>query len=1550
MARSDDKQSLAVTLAILFVLSLFSSIDVEQFQKDTLEPVYEGQSIINQTTFPKSGGYTYTNLTFDAQTGITTIERPLFQWSATNGNGLSMPRTAGCSFYNDLTHEVYFMGGMVDPNPLQTGDETATTLIEIFDVTNGTWDPAGITMPYTQQYHDCVKIGTKVYVVGDHYPFSNPEIKATGMVQVLDLLTGNWSNGTNMPNGKSVGLAGATEHNGYMYVAGGVANRARSDPTDRLMRYDPVNDVWAEMANMSHKRLAFDLIPFHGKLIAYGGLVQYFDTTTNTTVIGTTNISEVYDPGSNTWARLPNSTNNFASYASAVINDEIVIMGGYSGSGWNANINTKTFGYNPFTNTWRTHNTLQIGMYESTLVNAGGTLVYAGGEATQYPYYVWYLQYLSETGMYENPDSLEGWLTSAAIDLRSGAKGSASGIWLDFTAFEPSGTTALLQYRLATTAGGLPQANWVPTSIPVNSFFSQSNLSLLTSLEDLPFLQYRVKYTSTELDEWIMPRVNFVSIGADEASLGPTTPLSMQPSSAPVLFQTHHHGVTMPGEYWIAFRESDQNGIYLPGSSWSTITYNSSSQLFSLNDVEQLLIPNQVSVSINSSDDQGVLLDWRVSLSKDVQSDFLVYRIGTKAQRNVSYISPDLITLDKEVQVGVLNVVSSFSSLGDSSLESGEVIPSTSILQVEVDRVFKNSGLRMLEGDIEGRLHIDVRTFENDEVTGKRLWDNVTTEWFNLPKAQSYTAQISLAEGVSGNAHLWFEARTDQDWTLDVDAENLYFTINADEPIILSTYPQLNTYSNENAERIAGIEVYDVGGFTNQTLEAFMWIEAEHDGTNGGSLDSYPQSIEFTPVNYTIENNLNSWYLNVSIDDTINDDHQFVHVFFAGNDVAGFTLPPPSNGVSHLVWETREPSLSELLSFEITSEKVGSAALIEPSRNLAFELEVYDANELDDITEITVELGGDSQLGIRYQPQINGCSSLDARLLVTAVDCIVSYEAGVMSLSLNAEIAWSFSMGGLINGKLDVVIKDNDGTSRSKYENAWLLQKEMNIEIHGLRDVEGSVQNDITENVIVMGEDRLLFEASLIHATSLVPYEGTVKLRWEGKIQLDRWSGGVDVDVEDGRIEHLIPTPMRSGLINEVKISVWDPLETVKLAEYLVPNFIIDATAPEILPSSMSFSVSRYKLDAVEVGVNIDEPQGWSGQLELTCQIRSNDVSWDEIRQIRNLTTVFDDKTMFTFLYNFSSQGDPSQLSAQASLACWANGSDDAGWPLFSTTGNSKNDPWLLKSLSNKGPNLAVDGITWKEEMTPGESSLLEVRFYNTGEDIDVPFNVTIFTVVENEFTIAKRTSYGQLSSDVMTKINAYVEIPEGKWELLIVLDSQQMVWELDETDNNYSEFYQTSTSMFGAIVAGIGGGLAILGILGAILMRKRRNVGDELTQLDLGQTEEEVKIAPALSIEQSDDASPKKRVGPPKKGPPPKKVVEESPQEQAQHHFSALDALLPATTEIISADVSQTYAKDYSQLPGGGEYEYTPDGTYYVGPSCGRWILNEDNSFSKVE
>jgi len=60
------------------------------------------------------------------------------------------------------------------------------------------------------------------------------------------------------------------------------------------------------------------------------------------------------------------------------------------------------------------------------------------------------------------------------------------------------------------------------------------------------------------------------------------------------------------------------------------------------------------------------------------------------------------------------------------------------------------------------------------------------------------------------------------------------------------------------------------------------------------------------------------------------------------------------------------------------------------------------------------------------------------------------------------------------------------------------------------------------------------------------------------------------------------------------------------------------------------------------------------------------------------------------------------------------------------------------------------------------------------------------------------------------------------------------------------------------------------------------------------------------------------------------------------------MDALGVATA-APEANEEEVRVEDYSHLPGGGAYEYTAEGTFYVGETCGRWVLNEDKSFTKI-
>ena len=194
---------------------------------------------------------------------------------------------------------------------------------------------------------------------------------------------------------------------------------------------------------------------------------------------------------------------------------------------------------------------------------------------------------------------------------------------------------------------------------------------------------------------------------------------------------------------------------------------------------------------------------------------------------------------------------------------------------------------------------------------------------------------------------------------------------------------------------------------------------------------------------------------------------------------------------------------------------------------------------------------------------------------------------------------------------------------------------------------------------------------------------------------------------------------------------------------------------------------------------------------------------------------------------------------------------------------------------------------------------------------------------------------------------------PEGQWTLEITVDLEQHIWEIDEANNVFSQTITTEGEGLGALTLLIGGG-GLLAVLGALLvLRARRPPAIEVEKVvaAIESTVETVVKAPESKpkrrgppggkIAASSGAKPSRS---PPRGPPKKSTVPAaaSPQEVAAKYFDALGK--PSLEEHALETV-----EDYSKLPGGGEYEYTPDGTFYVGETCGRWTLNEDKSFTKI-
>ena len=141
---------------------------------------------------------------------------------------------------------------------------------------------------------------------------------------------------------------------------------------------------------------------------------------------------------------------------------------------------------------------------------------------------------------------------------------------------------------------------------------------------------------------------------------------------------------------------------------------------------------------------------------------------------------------------------------------------------------------------------MDLHTFD-DDAFGERIWSNQSSAWFDLPAGQVEYALLNAPESLSGELRLWIEARTSEDWDLVVDSTPLEFVLNGEGPTLLDVSPDLDAYTNEEVYRTVSFQFYDVGGFTNETLFAYSWLEARDDGTNGGLADGVPQRVEYQP-------------------------------------------------------------------------------------------------------------------------------------------------------------------------------------------------------------------------------------------------------------------------------------------------------------------------------------------------------------------------------------------------------------------------------------------------------------------------------------------------------------------------------------------------------------------------------------------------------------------------------------------------------------------------------------------------------------------------------
>ena len=1227
--------------------------------------------------------------------------------------------------------------------------------------------------------------------------------------------------------------------------------------------------------------------------------------------------------------------------ASSVHNDEIVLIGGHD-----KNAKSKeTWGYVPESNEWRRHDDLSIDVFDLAAIDVDGLTVFAGGDISGSPYFSsWGIIYLDETEIAPRINNHTGWISSPVNVLSSTEHGSGSLMWMSLAGTESPGTTLGLQYRISNSESGLAGATWKPvdTSNPANlALLGIGNHSLSAiAASDNGLMEYRIQMFTEEVQDWIIPDLDSVKWGAEEAAFALDNPVAIQPNAPQLTFSTYHSAMedqlTSPAVFEFAMIKATEEGFFYPNAEWTTIRLSSDGSITDVSDTDGLLKTNAITMMTPTNGVQTV--NWALSFN-DMDSDKVLIRTSTEGVAASTYTHPVPVDIDRTVSVYMNEITSNFSTQGDQSIEADEVIIGGSTLTVSVDHGYTTSGLRPLSNNIKVRVNIDIAGETPGDVNQPIAWYNTSTSYVNLNSNQPTEFITTLPSNISGITYITIEAQTIDAITLQTDAQVSSFTLDSFAPILVTTSPIPESYLNIEQNRSIEINVYDIAGFNEEAIETWAWMKGVHDS----NLNGLSEVSERISVPNNVINTGASWQITFNLNESGNQEGDAVQIYLEGTDKDGRSIETDGTEQGHLYWTSRLPTKADIVSVEERyPTESGIPQLLQPTKYAGWNVVVQDGNGLSDLNTVRLSLGGDDDLGILFR--INeGCSAIDARLTVTDA-CIGTIIGDELHIQFDFEVMWDLTSNGINVGLLEIRTYDTDGFMFHNENSAWTFDRNIDITINSIKDITGaSTAESITSDSILVANDFIEIQGTVYHSNTNEPYTGSIALRWDGMFQVSSWTGGKSIQVSNGAFTTTFQVPESSGTIYDAQLELWDPIEVDKFLTLNFPDITIDGDAPLLLDTTLN-PVSRYHLNNVEIGANIEEPQLWSGNLSVTCQIRSTTVNWEPIVMIREPISVFDGRTLFSFRFNFSESGQPANLGSQATLNCWAMGSDDAGWQLIAQSSNSEETPWISLPLTSEGPDLQVTKVSFDADFIEGEDVTATIQLFNSGERITDSFNVSVFVINDQGSELVALKQFDGLDTSESTNMRAKFTTPTSNWNLEVIIDSNNSIAELNEENNIWNKGYSSSEEgMSALVIIGSASGVfvIILGIVLLLYQRRKIPTQEEFQEAEVPEAPPEKKKGPTNVSSASTSST--------KKGPPPakKKVPEistQSPAEQAAASFAALDSLTPSDVKTPERVAT------WNDLPSGGEYDYTADGTFYDGPECGRWKLVEDGQFEKVK
>ncbi|MBM3212557.1 hypothetical protein FJZ33_10065 [Candidatus Poribacteria bacterium] len=158
--------------------------------------------------------------------------------------------------------------------------------VEEYDPSTDKWTKK-TNMPTPRLCLSAVQINGKIYVMGGYSGFNKAIVHKT--VEVYDPAADRWSAKSDMVMGRFA--FGASTSDGKIYVFGGVMGERNAGVEDSSVEeYNPINDMWAQKADMPIRKAGLSASTVDGKIYTVGG-----GPVSGTTIIATSTVEE-YTP------------------------------------------------------------------------------------------------------------------------------------------------------------------------------------------------------------------------------------------------------------------------------------------------------------------------------------------------------------------------------------------------------------------------------------------------------------------------------------------------------------------------------------------------------------------------------------------------------------------------------------------------------------------------------------------------------------------------------------------------------------------------------------------------------------------------------------------------------------------------------------------------------------------------------------------------------------------------------------------------------------------------------------------------------------------------------------------------------------------------------------------------------------------------------------------------------------------------------------------------------------------------------------------------------